>query len=90
MHELTPLLGGARGTTRAFVPALEARLAWKQRDACVEAECVRDGNAHTDSVVHAWRGPGLRPVEWLRVGVAGQFAERDAQVDSPRSREETR
>ena len=90
MHELTPLLGAARGTTRAFVPALEARLAWKQLDACVEAECVRDGNAHTDSFVHAWSGPGWRPVAWLRAGVAGRFAERDAQVKSPCSREQTR
>ena len=90
MHELTPLLGAAWGTTRAFVPALEVRLAWKQLDACVEAECVRDGNEHTDSFVHTWSAPVWRPVASLRVGVAGQFAERDAQVDSPRSREQTR
>src|SRR5204863_4534149 len=38
--ELTPLVGGAWGTTRAFVPALEASVAWKQLDFYVEAEYV--------------------------------------------------
>jgi len=90
VHELTPLLGGAWGTTRAFVPGLGASFAEMRLDVYVEAEYVRDGNEHTDSFVHAWSELGFRPVEWLRVGVAGQFAERDAQVDSPRSREETR
>ena len=70
--ELTPLLGGAWGTTRAFVPGLEASLAWKQLDVYVEAEYVRDSNEHTDSYVYAWSELGFRPVEWLRVGVAGQ------------------
>jgi hypothetical protein len=70
--ELTPLLGGAWGTTRAFVPGLEASLAWKQLDVYVEAEYVRDSNEHTDSYVYAWSELGFRPVEWLRVGLAGQ------------------
>jgi hypothetical protein len=30
--ELTPLLGGAWGTTQAFVPGLEASVAWKRLD----------------------------------------------------------
>jgi hypothetical protein len=70
--ELTPLLGGAWGTTRAFVPGLEASLAWKQLDVYVEAEYVRDSSERTDSYVYAWSELGYRPVEWLRVGVAGQ------------------
>lgn len=70
--ELTPLLGGAWGTTRAFVPGLEASLAWRQLDLYVEAEYVRDNTERSDSYTYAWSELGLRPVEWLRVGVAGQ------------------
>jgi hypothetical protein len=70
--ELTPLLGGAWGTTRAFVPGFEASLAWKQVDFYVEAEYVRDSGEHDDSYVYAWTELGYAPVEWLRIGIAGQ------------------
>jgi hypothetical protein len=70
--EMTPLLGGAWGATQAFVPGLEASVAWKQLDFYVEAEYVRDSREHADSYFYAWSELGLRPVEWLRVGAAGQ------------------
>jgi hypothetical protein len=70
--ELTPLVGGAWGTTQAFVPGLEASVAWRQLDFYVEAEYVRDRGERTDSYLYAWSELGLRPVEWLRIGVAGQ------------------
>jgi len=70
--ELTPLLGGAWGATQAFVPALEASVAWGRLDIYVEAEYVRDSRERTDSYFYAWSELGFRPVEWLRVGVAGQ------------------
>ena len=70
--ELTPLLGGAWGSTQAFVPALEASVAWKQFDFYIEAEYVRDSNQRTDSYFYAWSELGFRPVDWLRVGIAGQ------------------
>jgi hypothetical protein len=70
--EFTPLLGGAWGTTQAFVPGLEASLAWRQLDFYVEAEYVRDSNERTSSYTYAWSELGYRPVEWLRVGIAGQ------------------
>jgi len=70
--ELTPLLGGAWGTTRAFIPGLEASVAWKQLDIYIEAEYVRDTHDHAESYVYAWSELGYRPVEWLRVGLAGQ------------------
>ena len=70
--ELTPLLGGAWGATQAFVPGLEASAAWKQLDIYIEAEYVRDIHARTDSYLYAWSELGFRPVEWLRIGVAGQ------------------
>jgi hypothetical protein len=70
--ELRPLLGGAWGTTQAFVPALEASLQWRQLDFYIEAEYVRDNHASADSYTYAWSELGFRPVEWLRLGVAGQ------------------
>ncbi len=70
--EITPLLGGAWGTTQAFVPGLEASLTWRRLDFYVEAEYVRDTAQHADSYVYAWSELGFRPVEWLRLGLAGQ------------------
>jgi hypothetical protein len=70
--ELTPLLGGAWGATKAFVPGLESSVAWRRIDFYVEAEYVRDNSERTNSYLYAWTELGFRPVEWLRVGVAGQ------------------
>ncbi len=70
--EVTPLLGAAWGTTDALVPGLEASVAWKQFDIYVEAEYVRDRNGQAESYLYAWSELGLRPAEWLRIGLAGQ------------------
>lgn len=70
--ELTPLLGGVWGTTRGFVPGLEASLASKSLDFYLEGEYVRSGEAVSDSYLYAWSELGYRPWEWLRVGIAGQ------------------
>ena len=70
--ELTPLAGGAWGDTRAFVPGFEAGAAWKRLDLYVEAEYVRDSGSRDDSYFYAWTELGFRPVEWLRLGIAGQ------------------
>ncbi len=68
---LTPLLGGAWGTTKAFVPGLEATVAWRTLDFYIEAEYVYTSES-ADRYVYAWSELGMRPVEWLRVGVASQ------------------
>jgi hypothetical protein len=70
--ELTPLVGGAWGTTQAFIPGLEATVAWKKFDLYVEAEYVLDSRERSESYFYAWSELGFRPVEWLRVGIAGQ------------------
>ena len=70
--ELTPLLGGAWGTTRAFVPGFEASVAWKRLDFYVEGEFVRDNTERTDSYFYAWSELGFKAAEWLRVGIVGQ------------------
>jgi hypothetical protein len=70
--ELTPLLGGVWGTTRGFVPGLEASLGWGPLDFYLEGEYVRSGETVSDSYLYAWSELGWRPVEWLRIGLAGQ------------------
>ena len=54
------------------MPGLEASVAWGRLDFYVEAEYVRDSTERTDSYFYAWSELGFRPVEWLRIGVAGQ------------------
>jgi hypothetical protein len=70
--ELTPLLGGAWGPLKAFVPGVEASLAWGRLDFYVEAEFVRDRNDSSASYNYAWSELGFKAAEWLRVGAAGQ------------------
>ena len=82
--EVTPLLGGAWGSLHAFVPAVEASVAWRQFDFYIEGEYVRDNHQHTDSYYYAWSELGFRPAEWLRFGLVAQRTrayggERDVQ-----------
>jgi hypothetical protein len=70
--EVTPLVGGAWGTVRAFVPAVEASIASGRFDFYVEGEYVRDHGDRDSSYLYAWSELGFRPVEWLRAGVVGQ------------------
>ena len=83
--ELTPLLGGAWGTTEAFIPAFELSVAWQQVDLYVEAEFVYGRGGQSENYYYAWSELGYRPIEWLRIGVAGQRTriyggERDFQI----------
>jgi len=70
--KLTPIIGGAWGTTKAFVPGLEASLAWERFDFYTEAEYVHDSNATSSSYLYSWSEFGFRPVEWLRLGLVAQ------------------
>jgi hypothetical protein len=70
--ELTPLLGGAWGPVQAFVPGLEASVAWGRLDFYIEAEFLRDRNERTDSYNYAWSELGFKAFDWLRIGAVGQ------------------
>ncbi len=70
--QLTPLAGGAWGSTRAFVPGFEASLGWRRLDFYIEAEYVRESGDRSASYLYAWSELGLSPVEWLRFGLAVQ------------------
>ena len=82
--EVTPLIGGAWGTTEAVVPAVEASVAWQRLDFYVEAQYVRDRHDQHDSYFYAWSELGFRPIEPLRLGLVAQRTrayggERDVQ-----------
>lgn len=70
--ELTPIVGGAWGTTQAVVPGLEATITHGRFDYYIEAEYVHDSREHSDSFFYAWSELGFRPVDWLHFGVAAQ------------------
>jgi hypothetical protein len=80
-YEITPILGGLFGSTKGVVPGLELSVAWRELDVYVEAEYVRDYKQSSDSYYYAWSEIGWKPVEWLRVGLAGQ---RTRTVDTGR------
>jgi len=65
-------VGGAWGTLRAFVPGVEATVAWRQVDFYLEGEYVHDSKDRDDSYWYAWTELGYRPAEWLRLGLAAQ------------------
>jgi hypothetical protein len=69
--ELTPLLGGAWGSTRAIVPGLEASVSAGRFDFYIEAEYVRPDDQE-GKYLYAWSELGFRPLEWLRAGLVAQ------------------
>jgi hypothetical protein len=71
-YEMTPIIGGLFGDARGVIPGLEAAVAWRNFDAYVEAEYVRDLDIKDDSYFYMWNELGWRPVEWLRLGLVGQ------------------
>jgi hypothetical protein len=79
--EVTPIVGALFGAARGFVPGVEASVAWGPLDAYIEAEYVNDREQPGTSYYYAWSEVGWKPVEWLRLGLAGQ---RTRTVDTGR------
>lgn len=69
--QVTPIVGGAWGTTKSFVAGVEASLAWRAIDLYIEAEYVPT-TSRDEGYTYAWSELGLRAAPWLRVGLAGQ------------------
>jgi len=70
--EVTPIIGALFGSTHGAIPGVEASVAYGPFDAYIEAEYVYDAQNHSDSYYYAWSELGWKPVEWLRLGLAGQ------------------
>src|SRR2546423_4718680 len=69
--QVTPIVGGAWGTTKSFVAGVEGSLAWRAVDFYVEAEYVPT-SSRDDAYTYAWSELGVRAAPWLRIGLAGQ------------------
>ena len=69
--QVTPIVGGAWGTTQSFVAGVEASLAWRAIDFYIEAEYVPT-RTRGESYTYAWSELGFRAAPWLRIGVVGQ------------------
>ncbi|HEX7271412.1 MAG TPA: hypothetical protein VF420_04585 [Casimicrobiaceae bacterium] len=69
---ITPIIGALFGSTHGVIPGLEASVAYGPFDAYIEAEYVYDSHDQTNNYYYAWSELGWKPVEWLRLGVAGQ------------------
>jgi len=69
--ELTPMLGGAWGTTDAVVPGLKATVGLGRFDFYTEIEYVRPDD-QSSRYLYAWNEFGFKPAEWLRLGAAVQ------------------
>jgi hypothetical protein len=69
--QVTPIAGGAWGTTKSFVAGVEASVAWRSIDFYVEAEYVPT-RSREDSFTYSWSELGWRAVPWLRLGLAAQ------------------
>ena len=77
--EVTPIAGLLFGSTRGVIPGVEASVAYGAFDASVEAEYVHNLDDHSASYFYTWDELGWTPVQWLRVGLAGQ---RTRAIDS--------
>jgi hypothetical protein len=71
-YEVTPIAGLLFGSVRGLVPGVEASVAYGAFDASVEAEYVNDLDQHNASYFYTWDELGWSPVQWLRLGLAGQ------------------
>jgi hypothetical protein len=69
--QVTPIVGGAWGTTQSFVAGVEASLAWRAVDFYIEAEYVPT-RTQGEGYTYAWSELGVRVAPWLRIGLAGQ------------------
>jgi hypothetical protein len=79
--ELTPMVGVVAGRTDGIAPGLELTLSWGPVELHSESEYVLAFGGAGSSFFYAWSEMGLRPVAWLRAGLAAQ---RTRRIHSPR------
>ena len=70
--EAIPMLGGVFGDTDGIAPGLELSLSYKKFDFYSEAEFLFSAGDKEEDFFYAWSELGFSPVDWLRVGLAGQ------------------
>ena len=68
--DFTPILGVVTGSMHSLVPGFEATVTGRYADAYIELEYVP--NAEPTGYAYAWSELAFRPVDWFRIGLAGQ------------------
>ncbi len=68
--DFTPILGVVTGSMHSVVPGFEATVTGRYADAYIEFEYVP--NAEPTGYAYAWSELAFRPVDWFRIGLAGQ------------------
>jgi len=79
--EVTPMVGVVAGRTDGIAPGLELTLSWRLVELHSESEYVLAFGGAGSSFFYSWSELGLRPVHWLRAGLAVQ---RTKRFHSPR------
>jgi hypothetical protein len=70
--EVVPMIGGIVGHTWGVAPGLKGALSWWKLEFSTEDEYVVDTKDDRDSFFYSWSELALAPLEWCRVGIAGQ------------------
>jgi hypothetical protein len=74
--EVTPMVGLVVGRTDGFAPGLELTLSWGPLEVYSESEYVLPFGDAESSFFYAWSELGVRPADWLRVGLVAQRTRR--------------
>jgi hypothetical protein len=69
---VTPMLGGVVGDTWGIAPGVRGSVAWWRLELSSEDEYVFDTTTSHDSFFYSWSELTLAPLEWVRIGLAGQ------------------
>jgi hypothetical protein len=70
--EVTPMIGVVAGRTDGLAPGLELTLSWGPLELYSESEYVLPLGDAGSSFFYAWSELGVRPADWLRVGLVAQ------------------
>lgn len=69
---MTPMVGAVFGKLNGVAPGLEWALAWGPLELYSDSEVVIDFTDVEQSYFYAWSELSIRPLEWLRAGLALQ------------------
>jgi hypothetical protein len=72
VFDITPMVGVVFGRTDGVAPGALMSITYKKFDLSTETEYVFDADEESDSFLYTWSELGYSPVNWLRVGLAGQ------------------
>ena len=72
VFEITPMVGAVVGQTKGVAPGALMSMAYKKFDLSTESEYVFNTEDQADNFFYTWSELGYSPVDWLRLGLAGQ------------------